>query len=122
MTDSLAVFLPETKEAKPVPACSCHALRNQAQGQVRLTLILEAGPQHGHFDRALPIHSFQHRPDRWYTRIARRARLEAGGPIRPPEAAWSPQPQIRIFGQSRRSLPRPLAQISLGLRLQAPGN
>src|SRR3954447_13016126 len=44
MTDSLAVFLPETKEAKPVPACSCHALRNQAQGQVRLTLILEAGP------------------------------------------------------------------------------
>src|SRR3954452_13260100 len=86
-TVSLAVFLPQTEEVKPVPTCSCHALRNQAQGRIGFSLILETGPEHGYFDRALPIHPFQHRPDRWQAGIARRVRLQADGPIRTPEAA-----------------------------------
>src|SRR3954454_10302993 len=116
-TVSLAVFLPETEEVKPVPTCSCHALRNQAQGGIGFSLILEPGPEYGHLDRALPIHSFQHRPDGWQARIASRARLQSDGPIRAPEATRCPQPQIGIIGQFYRPLPRPLAQISLSLRL-----
>src|SRR3954451_6265174 len=122
VTNSLAVFLAKPEEVKPVPACSCHTLRNQAQGRIGFSLILEPGPEHGHFDRALPIHSFQHCPDGRQTRIASRARLESDGPIRAPEAAWCPQSQIGIVGQFYRPFPRPLTQISLSLRLQAPGN
>src|SRR3954470_8661363 len=87
---SFTVFLPQTEEVKPVPACSGHMLRNQAQGQVRLPLILEAGPEYGHFDCALPIHSFQHGPGGRQARIARRGRLQSDGPVRAPEAAWRP--------------------------------
>src|SRR3954463_2252407 len=112
VTNSLAVFLAKPEEVKPVPTCSCHALRNQAQGGIGFSLILEPGPEHGHFNRALPIHSFQHCPDRRQAWIARRTRLESDGLIGAPEAAWCPQPQIGIIGQLRRSFPRPLAQIS----------
>src|SRR3954463_1041690 len=92
VTNSLAVFLAKPEEVKPVPTCSGHALRNQAQGAIGFSLILEPGPEHGHFDRALPIDSFQHGPDRGQARIASRARLESDGPIRAPEAAGRPQP------------------------------
>src|SRR3954466_16229527 len=90
VTNSLAVFLAKPEEVKPVPACSCHALRNQAQGGIGFSLILEPGPEHGYFDRALSIDSFQHGPDRWQARIAGRAPVQSDGPIRAPEATRRP--------------------------------
>src|SRR5436309_5977870 len=84
VTNSLAVFLAKPEEVKPVPTCSCHALRNQAQGGIGFSLILEPGPEHGHFDRALPIHSFQPCPDGPQTPVASRAPLEFNPPVRAP--------------------------------------
>ena len=105
---------------KPVPPCAGDAVSDRAERGIMLALVLKAACQNGDSEDLPLIDPLDDRTSRWQPRILVRRVFIALDLV--PEAARRSQSQIEIIGELGSTLACPLAQISFGLRLQAPGD
>src|SRR5689334_23022395 len=113
-------FLLQTEEVKTIPTGACDAVSDRAQRGIMLALVLKAACQNGHSEDVPLIDTLDGRTSgrqSWIPVCRLPIALDLA-----PEAARRTQSQIKIVGKLCSALACPLAQISFGLRLQAPGD